>query len=95
MLIQARDEQGRGLTDEQVRDQTLMLLAAGFETTSNALIWTVYLLARHPDVLARVRAELRAVLPPAAGSGAAGPEADGSPGLPLAEDEVTGQEEAL
>ena len=39
-----------------------MLILAGHETTANALTWTWYLLAEHPAVAARVRAELDAVL---------------------------------
>lgn len=50
MLLQVRDENGRGLNSEQVRDEVLTLLAAGHETTANALGWTWYLLAQHPEV---------------------------------------------
>jgi cytochrome P450 len=62
MLLAARDEAGAGLTDVEIRDQTMTLLAAGHETTANALSWTLYLLARHPDVRAKLLAELRDVL---------------------------------
>jgi cytochrome P450 len=47
------------LTDEELSDQVAVLLLAGAETTSAALSWSVYLLCRHPDVLAAVRAEAR------------------------------------
>jgi len=62
MLMQARDEEGRGMTDRQLRDETLTLLLAGHETTAVALTWTWYLLAQHPEVLRRLRAELEEVL---------------------------------
>ena len=66
MLLAARDEgeggDGRGMTDEQVRDEALTLLLAGHETTANALTWTWYLLARHPEAEARLHAELDGVL---------------------------------
>jgi cytochrome P450 len=62
MLLAQRDETGAGLTDTEVRDQTMTLLAAGHETTANALSWTFYLLARHPAIRARLVAELRDVL---------------------------------
>ena len=61
MLLLARDEDdGTGLTDQQVRDEVMTLLLAGHETTANALTWTWYELGRHPDVLARLEDELGA-----------------------------------
>lgn len=62
MLLQARDEQGKGMADEQLRDEALTLLLAGHETTANALSWTLYLLAENPVVLSRLRGELADVL---------------------------------
>jgi cytochrome P450 len=61
-LIGARDADGTRLSARQVRDQIVMLLAAGHETTAHTLTWTLYLLARHPAALERVLAEQRAVL---------------------------------
>jgi cytochrome P450 len=63
MLLQTRDaETGEGMTDQQVRDEVMTLLAAGHETTSNALCWTLMLLAQHPDIEARLREEYQQVL---------------------------------
>jgi cytochrome P450 len=63
MLLQARDEDtGESMSDLQLRDEIMTLFLAGFETTANALNWTWILLARHPDVDARLRAETRAAL---------------------------------
>jgi cytochrome P450 len=62
MLLEARDENGDGMPDEQLRDEVMTLLLAGHETTANTLTWALYLLARHPEVEARLCAELRAVL---------------------------------
>ncbi len=64
MLILARDEDEDGgtMSDEQVRDEAMTLLLAGHETTANALAWTWYLLAQHPEVEARLHAEVDAVL---------------------------------
>lgn len=63
MLLLAQDEEGGGgLTDEQVRDEALTLFLAGHETTANALSFTWYLLAQHPDIAAQLHAELDAVL---------------------------------
>jgi cytochrome P450 len=62
-LLRERDEEtGEGMTDEQLRNETLTLLLAGHETTANALTWTFYLLARHPEVLERLRDEAVEVL---------------------------------
>lgn len=59
ILLLARDEEdGQGLTDQQVRDEVMTLLLAGHETTANALTWAWYELAKNPDALARLTAEL-------------------------------------
>jgi cytochrome P450 len=61
-LIGVRDaDSGEGMTDAQLRDEVLTFLIAGLETTSAALTWAFVLLAQHPNVLAQVRAEHRAV----------------------------------
>ena len=64
MLLAARDEEddGAGMTDEQLRDELLTLFLAGHETTANALAWTWHLLAAAPEVEARLHEELRTVL---------------------------------
>jgi cytochrome P450 len=58
MLMAARDEEGGLLDDEQLKDEVMTLILAGHETTANALSWTVALLGQHPDVTARLQAEL-------------------------------------
>ncbi len=50
------------VTDTELSDQVAVLLLAGAETTSSALSWAIYLLCRHPDVLAAVQAEAGEVL---------------------------------
>jgi cytochrome P450 len=62
MLLAAQEEDGAGLDNEQVRDEALTLFVAGHETTANALAWTWYLLAQHPDIAARLRTEIDTVL---------------------------------
>jgi cytochrome P450 len=64
MLLLATDTEGdgTGMTDLQLRDECMTLFLAGHETTANALTWTFYLLARHPEVMDRVRAEALDVL---------------------------------
>jgi len=63
MLLAARDEDdGTGMTDLQLRDEAVTLFLAGHETTANALTWTWYLLAQHPEVEAKFHEELDRVL---------------------------------
>lgn len=62
MLLLARDEHGDALSDAEVRDQLVTLFVAGHETTSNALTWTWFLLARHPEEEARLHAEIDAAV---------------------------------
>lgn len=57
-LLAARDaDEGGTMTDTQVRDEVVTLFVAGHETTATSLAWCFYLLARHPEVLAKVVAE--------------------------------------
>ncbi len=62
MLLAARDDDGTAMTDTQVRDEVLTFLAAGHETTANALGWTFMLLAQHPEIRQRLRDEIATVL---------------------------------
>ncbi len=62
MLLCAQEENGARMSDEQVRDEAMTLFLAGHDTTANALTWTWYLLAQHPDVEAKLYYELEAVL---------------------------------
>ena len=63
MLLTAQDEDdGGGMTDEQVRDEALTLFLAGHETTSNALTWTWYLLSQNAEKEAEFHREIDAVL---------------------------------
>jgi cytochrome P450 len=58
-LLRARDpETGQALSDDDVRDEAIIFLIAGHETTGTALAFTLYLLGRHPDVQERVRSEV-------------------------------------
>ncbi|MEU9077878.1 cytochrome P450 [Kitasatospora sp. NPDC048538] len=61
-LLDARDEDGRGLTDAEVHDQVATFLLTGTETTAATLAWAWSLLARHPAVRERLHTELDTVL---------------------------------
>ncbi|OKH92307.1 cytochrome P450 [Streptomyces uncialis] len=56
------DADGEGFTDGELRDQVVILLAGGTETTANTLAWAFHLLARHPTVESRLADELDGVL---------------------------------
>jgi cytochrome P450 len=59
VLIDARDRHtGAPMPDRQIRDEVFTLIVAGHETTASALSWTWYLIARHPSVAERIRAEV-------------------------------------
>lgn len=61
-LIQARDEDGTSMTDTELIGQANLLFIAGHETSTNALTWTLFLLAQHPDIHADLVDELTSVL---------------------------------
>jgi cytochrome P450 family 135 len=58
LLLLARHEDGRPMSDRELRDELMTLLVAGHETTATALSWAVELLARHPAELDRLEADL-------------------------------------
>lgn len=63
MLLHAVDEEGdgRGMSDEQARDEVVTLFLAGHDTSAAALTWVFYHLAREPEARARVERELDAL----------------------------------
>ena len=60
MMLEARDEQGQGMTDVEIRDELVTLLLAGHETTATTLAWIFDRLLAHPAALAKLRTELAA-----------------------------------
>ncbi len=61
-LLAAQDQHGGRMNDTQLHDEIMTLFLAGHETTANALTWTWYLLAQHPEVEGQLHEELRDVL---------------------------------
>jgi cytochrome P450 len=57
-------------TDDELLDELITLIVAGFETSANTLNWVWYLLAGHPDVEDKVIAESRRILPTVSAVGA-------------------------
>src|SRR5438105_838841 len=63
LLLEARDpETGNGLSDEELRANIVTLIAAGHETTANALTWAMFLLSQDEAWQSRVAAEGKRVL---------------------------------
>ena len=58
MLLDA----GEAMSDAQIRDEVMTIFVAGHDTTANALTWTLYLLARHPEIQDRVAGEILRLL---------------------------------
>jgi cytochrome P450 len=61
-LMDARYSDGEGMSDELVLSESMQLLVAGHETSSNGLSWLLYLFSTHPECLERVRQEFDAVM---------------------------------
>lgn len=57
LLVQTRDENGNGLTNQELRAQMLLMLFAGHETSASMMTFLMMALYQHPDVLAKARAE--------------------------------------
>jgi len=62
ILMDARYSDGQGMSDELVLSESMQLLVAGHETSSNALSWLLYLLSSRPDCLEKLRQEFDSVL---------------------------------
>lgn len=59
LLVAARYDDGEAMSDEDILDQLITFLVGGHETTANTLAWTLSLVTRRPEILARIKAELR------------------------------------
>ncbi|XSS43008.1 cytochrome P450 [Propionibacteriaceae bacterium Y1685] len=62
LLVHGRNGNGSGLSDQAIRDQAITMIAAGYETTSAAMGWAVYLLGAYPDWQRQVHDEVTSVL---------------------------------
>jgi len=68
MLIAARDAHGAALSDSDLIGHIATLFIAGYETSANALAWTLFLLSQHPQILGDVQDEVNSLLRGAAPS---------------------------
>ncbi len=62
ILMDARYSDGHGVPDDLILSESMQLLVAGHETSSNALSWLLYLLSSRPDCVDRIRDEFDSVL---------------------------------
>ncbi|MGD1701923.1 cytochrome P450 [Dapis sp. BLCC M229] len=59
LMLLARDEEGQGMTDQEIRDELMTMLVAGHETTATALAWAVYWVHKQPQVYQKLMEELQ------------------------------------
>ncbi|ACB53173.1 cytochrome P450 [Crocosphaera subtropica ATCC 51142] len=67
LLMFAKDEQGQGMRDQELRDELMTLLTAGHETTASAMAWALYWLHDTPEVKDKLIEELDTLSPNAEG----------------------------
>lgn len=60
LLVDAHDEHGERMDDEEILDQLVTMLTGGHETTATTLCWTMHHLLQNPAALRRLRGELDA-----------------------------------
>ncbi|MBW4600761.1 MAG: cytochrome P450 [Calothrix sp. FI2-JRJ7] len=58
LLMSAKDEEGQGLTDQELRDELMTLMVAGHETTATVMAWALYWIHYQPKVLEKLQQEL-------------------------------------
>ena len=62
ILLTVRDEDGEGLSDKEIQEQVDTFLFEGHDTTASGLQWTLFFLAKHPDLQEKCRQEVRSCL---------------------------------
>lgn len=62
ILLTTVDEEGKELSDREIRDEVDTFLFAGHDTTACGISWTLYCLAKYPEHQAKVREEVKSVL---------------------------------
>ena len=62
MMDATYEDSNQQMNDLQLRDEMVTMFSAGHETSANGLAWTIYLLAQHPEIVAKMRAEINRVV---------------------------------
>lgn len=58
-MLTAVDEDGQGMSDQELRDELMLMLFAGHETTAIAMTWALYWLHRYPNIREKLLTELK------------------------------------
>lgn len=58
LLLAAQDEVGQPMTDEEIRDELITLVMAGYETTTTAVLWALYWVTKLPSAREKLQREL-------------------------------------
>ena len=61
ILLLAQDEEGEGLTSEEIRQEVDTFLFEGHDTTASAISWILYAMAKHPEIQQKCREEVQAL----------------------------------
>jgi cytochrome P450 family 110 len=64
LLMEAKYEDGKAMSDDELRDNLLTLLNAGHETTSTAIAWALYWIHQQPEVYEKLLHELQSLSTP-------------------------------
>ena len=59
LLDMYNEETGKGFDDEELRAQVFTFMTAGHDTTSTSLSWTLYELAKKPEIQDKIREEIK------------------------------------
>ncbi|XP_070563806.1 leukotriene-B4 omega-hydroxylase 3-like [Ptychodera flava] len=62
ILLAARDEDGKGLTDQEIQDEVDTFMFEGHDTTASSISWCLYNLATHPQYQEKCRREIDELL---------------------------------
>ncbi|KAB0388706.1 hypothetical protein E2I00_006205 [Balaenoptera physalus] len=62
VLLLTKDEDGKGLSDEDIRAEADTFMFEGHDTTASGLSWVLYNLAKHPEYQERCRQEVQELL---------------------------------
>lgn len=63
LMLAARDEAGKPMSEPQLRDEIKTAIFAGYDSTATGIAWTWHLLAKHPEAAERAREEVLTVMP--------------------------------
>ena len=62
MMDATYEDSNEQMNDQQLLDEMITMFSAGHETSANALAWTIHLLAQHPTIVAKMRAEIQEIV---------------------------------